>query len=194
MNIKLVFLSFLSVSLFACATAPQESEPMIEQEQVSTAAQPAQKSEADVSMEKAAAPDDPFYILMNIPYSANATVAENVMRECTMLGPQLSASVVKFAPRYNIDVVQVEGSLPDTGRTVVLEIQNVYSGGNAWIGHRKSATVNAQLLVDGKTMGTTSKTRNSGGGFWGGFKGSCDVLVRVVDALGRDIGEWLSTQ
>ena len=34
-------------------------------------------------------------------------------------------------------------------------------------------------------------TRNSGGGFGGGYKGSCSVLGRCTKALGKDIAGWL---
>ena len=34
--------------------------------------------------------------------------------------------------------------------------------------------------------------RNSRGVFGGGFKGSCSILNRTVNALARDISKWLS--
>jgi hypothetical protein len=34
--------------------------------------------------------------------------------------------------------------------------------------------------------------RVSRGGAFGGFKGSCDVLERVVTAIGNDLAEWLA--
>ncbi|MCP4391940.1 MAG: hypothetical protein GY802_26840, partial [Gammaproteobacteria bacterium] len=109
------------------------------------------------------------------------------------LGTQLSDFVMTYAPKFKIDIVQDEGPLPLEGRSVVLEIRNITSWGNAFIGHRKSATVSVELLVDGKTDAFTTKSRESGGGMWGGFKSSCDVFTRVVKTLGKDIGKWLST-
>ena len=33
--------------------------------------------------------------------------------------------------------------------------------------------------------------RNSSGGMGAGFKGSCDVLERSVNAIGKDVAAWL---
>ncbi|MEM0514100.1 hypothetical protein WCN91_01365 [Pseudoalteromonas sp. YIC-827] len=63
------------------------------------------------------------------------------------------------------------------------------SGGNAFIGHRKSASVSAKLMIDGKVVDSTSKTRNSAGG----FKGSCSVLAHTVNTLGSDIAKWVKS-
>ena len=77
-------------------------------------------------------------------------------------------------------------------QAIDLAIVQAFSGGNAFIGHRKSVTVSATLIVDGEEIDSTIKMRNSGGGFFGGFKGSCDVLAHTVNTLGSDVSEWLS--
>ncbi|MCP4284113.1 MAG: hypothetical protein GY792_06645, partial [Gammaproteobacteria bacterium] len=107
---------------------------------------------------------------------------------------QFSNSIKKYASKHGIIITQVADSLPNKGKSVVLSIEDVYSGGNAFIGHRKSARVKATLMIDGKKISSTSKTRNSGGGFMGGFKGSCSVLAHTVNTLGSDIDGWLSKQ
>ena len=67
----------------------------------------------------------------------------------------------------------------------------MYSAGNAFIGHRKSASVKAELYQDGKLIDSADYTRNSSGGFLGGFKGSCSVLEHTVNTLGNDVAKWL---
>ncbi len=135
-----------------------------------------------------------FNILVNIPYAENGNIPENVAKECQQLGKQFSNSIVKYAPKHGISVEKSGSALPTKGKSVELEIVDVYSSGNAFIGHRKSATVSAKLMMDGKEVSRTTKTRNSGGGFLGGFKSSCAVLAHTVNTLGSDVGKWLSQQ
>jgi hypothetical protein len=126
------------------------------------------------------------------PYNEHSVVADKIKSECHQLGSQLSNSLTKYALKYNLPLKQVNTSLPEQGNVVKLTIDNVFSSGNAFIGHRKSATVTAQLFVDGKMVSETQKTRNSAGGVLGGFKGSCSVLAHTVNTLGNDIAKWLS--
>ena len=126
------------------------------------------------------------------PYNEHSVVVDKIKSECHQLGNQLSNSLTKYATKYNLPLKQVNTSLPEQGNVVKLTIDNVFSSGNAFIGHRKSATVTAQLFVDGKMVSETQKTRNSAGGFLGGFKGSCSVLAHTVNTLGNDIAKWLS--
>lgn len=135
-----------------------------------------------------------FNILIKVPYAESGMIPDKVRDECTQLGAQFSTSIAKYAPKHDILINRIDGPLPASGRTVELEIVSVYSEGNAFIGHRKSVVVNAKLMLDGKEVDSTKKTRFSGGGFLGGFKGSCSVLAHTVNTLGSDIGKWLSTK
>ena len=144
----------------------------------------------DVSVSQHKNDDEVIYILAHVPYSQPDTVADNVKQECHQLGQQFSNSLIKYAKAQRIAIKQVEGELPESGKVLQLAIDNVYSGGNAFIGHRKSASVSAKLVINGKQVDSTSKTRNSAGGFLGGFKGSCSVLAHTVNTLGNDIAKW----
>ncbi|WP_105188363.1 hypothetical protein [Pseudoalteromonas sp. T1lg48] len=150
-----------------------------------------QVSEANLAKaSKSAHDNEVLYILANVPYSQPHIIADNVKNECYQLGSQFSDSLVKYAKAQRIEIKQVKAELPQTGKVLQLSIDNVYSGGNAFIGHRKSASVSAKLMIDGKVVDSTSKTRNSAGGFLGGFKGSCSVLAHTVNTLGNDIAKW----
>ena len=74
---------------------------------------------------------------------------------------------------------------------MAVEITNAISGGNAFIGHRKSMTATAELFENGQSVDTATFTRNSGGGFGAGYKSSCSVLGRCTKALGNDFANWL---
>ena len=132
-----------------------------------------------------------FVILKNIPFADNSSVPFKVKSECTEIGRQFSNSITKYSQKNGITITQSDELLSVKENILVLNIQNVYSSGNAFIGHRKSVTVEAKLMVNGKEVNRQSFTRNSSGGFMGGFKGSCSVLAHTVNTLGSDVSKWL---
>jgi len=135
-----------------------------------------------------------FNILAKIPYGKDSRINDNVKDECYLLGEQFSNSVVRYAPKNKISVTQLAEKPSDDKTFVELSIIDLFSSGNAFTGHRKSATVKGDLYVNGKLVATTTRTRDSGGGFMGGFKSSCAVLKHTVNTLGNDIGKWLATK
>jgi len=135
-----------------------------------------------------------YFILKTVPFKKENNIADNVKNECHQLGTNFSNSIIKYAQKYNLNIVQVDSKLPTEGKVINISIDNVYSGGNAFLGHRKQASVSARLTNNGKVIARTNKTRNSGGGFLGGFKGSCSVLNHTVNTLGNDIAKWLKAQ
>jgi len=77
------------------------------------------------------------------------------------------------------------------GRSLALTITNVTgAGGGAWSGP-KSMSVSGKLFQDGKEIGSFNGRRTSGGGAWGGFKGTCSILGRCAKALAKDITIWM---
>ncbi len=155
--------------------------------------EPEQKSKHTRAAEVLAS-NNVYVIIKNIPFAEKSWIPQNVKSECTEIGNQFSNSIVKYANRNGITIIQQDELLTVEKNIVVLNIQSVYSAGNAFIGHRKSVTVQAKLLVEGEEIATNSFTRNSSGGFMGGFKGSCSVLAHTVNTLGNDVGKWLSRQ
>ncbi|QSX29295.1 hypothetical protein JYB88_13900 [Shewanella cyperi] len=137
-----------------------------------------------------------IYVLNDIPYNPDKTIDEKVENECVQLGRQFSDSLVKYANGQKLKVKRVE-SLPEEGAVVKLTIDNVFSEGHAGVpfnGHQKSVTVTAHYWLNGKEVDSKEFSRNSTGGFWGGFKGSCSVLQHTVNTLGNDVAKWLKTQ
>lgn len=135
---------------------------------------------------------------INIPKSIrfgdNGVIDERIKTECKSLGNQLSNYVVEYAPKFDLHIKQIEDFNPSTGAFVDLQFVNIFSRGNAFIGHRKSTAIKADLYINGELMSSKTIARNSNGGVFGSFKSSCSVLERTVDTLGSDVGKWLSTQ
>lgn len=133
------------------------------------------------------------YLDDNIPYYDPLIIASNIKQECSSLGSALSNYIRTYSNDYNINIIQVEDpSAIKSGLVLDLKIRSAVSAGNAWIGHKKQILIAAELLKNGKKLKDFTASRNSMGGFWGGFKGSCDVLDRTVNTLGSDTAVWLS--
>jgi hypothetical protein len=52
--------------------------------------------------------------------------------------------------------------------------------------------VKGSLSQKGKILGDFKARRYSGGGMFGGYKGTCAILRRCVKTLGKDVAEWLA--
>ena len=48
-----------------------------------------------------------------------------------------------------------------------------------------------RLVEDGTEVGSFSGVRSTMGGAFGGFKGACALFVRDVEALSKDVAQWL---
>jgi hypothetical protein len=131
----------------------------------------------------------------NVPYASEGIFPENVRRECTRLGTNIGTFIKQYADQ-NGTAVELSQSIDFSSAPASLrvEIVNVVSAGNAFVGHNKSMSVTVELLSGGRVTAKNSFSRNSMGGFGAGFKGSCAVLGRVTKALGKDIAEWLKQQ
>ncbi|WP_223671094.1 hypothetical protein [Kangiella shandongensis] len=133
------------------------------------------------------------YLPQSVPYYDPMVIASNIKAECSSLGSQLSSFVKRYSTHHNIDIVRTEDITNiNKGYVLVLKIRNAMSAGNAWSGHKKQVLITADLLKNGEKVKDFTATRNSMGGVFGGFKGSCDVLQRTVNTLGSDTAIWLS--
>jgi len=133
----------------------------------------------------------PITIQNTVPYSPGNAIANNIKNEC-VLDQQLADFIKESAAESGlelrgVDVIDTNGP----GNILKLEITHAVSSGNAFIGHRKYTAIRGELFDNGKLLASFTGARNSGGGAFAGFKGSCAVLGRTVKALGNDIATWL---
>lgn len=144
-------------------------------------------SRASVSVDLATA----VKIQKNIPFKKGAPITANVKNECS-LGTKLSEFIESYSLVKKIDIVRLdEVSKSTNGQALVVSITGAVSSGNAFIGHRKYTKIDGTLFENGKRKAGFTAGRVSGGGAFGGFKGSCSVLGRTVKTLGRDVSSWL---
>lgn len=123
-----------------------------------------------------------------VPYSEDNDIADNIKTECR-IGEQLSDFLKESA---GVPVSFASGALDTSkGRVLQLEVTDAVSMGNAWMGHQKYTKVRGSLYENGKKVASFKARRNSMGGAFAGYKGSCSVLGRTVKAIAQDIGGWL---
>lgn len=126
-----------------------------------------------------------------VPFADGSIIAQKIKTEC-VIQTQLADYIAEYAREKSIDIkhaseVQSEAS----GQVLDIQIKDSVSDGNPFVGHRKSTTVVGTLYRDGEVIGNFTARRNSMGGAFAGYKGSCSVLGRTVKALGKDIAGWL---
>lgn len=128
-------------------------------------------------------------------YYDEKVIQANIKSECANLGDQFSASTAAAIQKSGWTVVKQPAlDTAASGINLKLVIINAQSGGNAFTGHKKSVSIEAELYKDGKLIDTYAGNRSSSGGFGGGFKGSCAILERCVNTLGKDVDAWLKKQ
>jgi len=137
---------------------------------------------------------DPLLVSPSADYSATGSVPENIKAECKLPAAQTESVVAALNAVGITAQAAASGAVPAKGRFLKLEITSAVSAGNAFIGHRKQVTTAAHLFQNGKEIAQTTKTRDSMGGYFGGYRGSCSVLAWCTTTLGKDIAEWVKTQ
>jgi len=122
-------------------------------------------------------------------YSSNSRIAQNIKDECK-LDRSIISYIKEAASKNGISVV-VKNNIAPNEVELKVEITDAISAGNAFIGHRKFASIAGSLTKGGQSLGSFEAARRTGGGMFGGFKGSCAVLARAVKVLGQDTVRWM---
>jgi len=131
-----------------------------------------------------------YQVPENIGYKDITIIQGNVVDECKELGQQLSAALTAELTKTGVEVQRVATLDAAAGPVIDIKISNLVSAGNAFIGHRKSASVWVELRQGSEVLGAKGFTRDTMGGAFAGFKGSCTVLERAVLVLGKDVAQW----
>lgn len=133
---------------------------------------------------------DTITVQKTMPFKKGIAITKAVRVKCR-LPEKLSIFVQKYSKK-SADIKVVDGSLKDIeGKVLDIKIINVHGpGGGAYTG-AKYVAVEGKLMENGKVISSFIGARYSGGGFYGGFKGTCSILGRCVKAIGKDVAKWL---
>lgn len=135
---------------------------------------------------------DTIKVLHTIDYHPDASIQHNIQTECTALGKKLSDFTKQFGDAYDVGIELVDTiDINASGKVLEVHIIDAISSGNGFIGHKKYVKIRGTLWENGEKVAEFTGGRYSGGGAFGGYKGSCAVLGRCVKALGKDIARWL---
>lgn len=134
-----------------------------------------------------------IHIAEKIPYEDEGRIDHRITSECSEIGSRISQAIEKYAQEKQLNIVR-DGKTDTATAYADLKITSAMSAGNAFVGHAKGMSVYGELYQNGKLVHKTTFNRNSMGGMFGGFKGSCSVLYRTGNALGKDIANWLAAQ
>ncbi len=123
-------------------------------------------------------------------YSDDAVVTQAIRNECE-LEERFPEFVQEFGARHDIRFEERGDANPaDGGQVLMVEITQARNDGNAWSGHRAFSEAEGTLYEDGEAVADFTSRRISGGGAFGGFKGTCSVMGRTIRAMGSDIAAW----
>jgi hypothetical protein len=138
----------------------------------------------------AQAEDTTYTLARSVPFAEDSMASADVKASCT-LDTRLPEFVRKAAKRGVKVVISDEPLENVAGKVLYLRIIHVLgTGGGAWSG-AKSVTVEGELVENGEVIGSFTASRYSSGGAFGGFKGTCAILGRCIQSIGKDIAAWL---
>jgi hypothetical protein len=135
-----------------------------------------------------AAAAEPVKVARTAAFADGSGASDKVQAEC-----QLETKVPAFLDEFSNDIELVDGAPGSSGRVLELRITSVHAPGGGAFSGGKSLTVSGTLRQDGTEIGDFVATRFSGGGAWGGYKGTCAIIGRCAKTIGKDIAGWLSS-
>jgi hypothetical protein len=130
-------------------------------------------------------------IIKPIAFKKDAYIRDAVKQECNLDG-KLVQFIEQYAAGQYANIVTDSNTAPADAQVLTIEFEDVQgAAGGAWSG-AKSVVIKGSLSQKGKMLGDFKARRYSGGGMFGGYKGTCAILGRCVKTLGRDVSEWLA--
>ncbi len=188
MRLKFLYLVLL-IGFYGCASTNNNSPVARE-----TSPQPSEASAKPIKHSGTG-----VLVIRQIGFKEDAYIRDAVKKECN-LGGKLTQFIVENASDQFGQIITDSTSMPANAQVLTIEIEHVEGGGGGWSGRRglfggrggNMVGISGKLTQKGKLLGDFKGSRYSGGGAFGGFKGTCAILGRCVKTLGSDVAGWLA--
>ncbi|MCD6433261.1 MAG: hypothetical protein J7L21_04395 [Sulfurimonas sp.] len=129
-------------------------------------------------------------VYINSKATFTGAVASNIKAEC-QIDTQVMTWIKNYSAKHNINVI-IGGKPSATESVLKISITDAVSSGNMAVGHNKFITISGKLYKGKKLTSSFKASRRSGGGYFGGYRGSCSVLGSCAKTLGKDTALWLA--
>ncbi len=135
---------------------------------------------------------DELTMQQSVPYGKGVVVSHAVRSQCK-LQTKIPHYIKLYAMKRGIRVHLAHHNMHRVkGRKLLITIVHASSrGGGAWSG-RKSVTISGTLKQGHRTIARFTAGRHTGGGMFGGYKGTCSLLGRSAKRIGKDVALWLT--
>lgn len=133
----------------------------------------------------------PVAVQETIPFSEDADVRQAVKDQCE-LQTKTPNFVKVFGRRNGIDVQLVDNlDKTDIDRKLYLTITEAHAPAGGGFSGLKWMIVDGELHENGKKIADVKSRRNTTGGYFAAYKGTCDIIGRSTEAIGQDLANWL---
>lgn len=131
--------------------------------------------------------DAPIRMLDPVPYARDSDVPARIRNECTKLGHEI-AFMVHGLMRGKVRLVQGKLPITSAGSVLQVEIADVASDGNAFLGQNQSITLRGTLYRDGSKVASFVARRSNQAD---NLLTACANLNSLAPNFARDISRWL---
>lgn len=130
-------------------------------------------------------------LLVQVPavFDPGAPIAESVRAECAVDRAVGSHAFSALAARMPGTQAIADPQQAGSAKVLRLNLVSVMGVGGGRYSGRKTITVRAELVQDGKLLSTRTLTR--GTGVFGMISGTCGLMEKIAMALGKDLSVWV---
>lgn len=134
---------------------------------------------------------EPIAVQKNIPFSENSNVRDAVRAECK-LQTKTPHYVEVFGKRKGLKIKLVEDlDTTNIDRKLHLTITEAHAPAGGGFSGLKWMIVEGTLTENGRKIADVKVRRNTTGGYFAAYKGTCDIVGRCTEAIGQDLANWL---
>lgn len=135
-------------------------------------------------------PRNVIYLSQEASYVDASTIDREVLATCFL--PRRGAELIEITSRAaGYDMIRDENAVKARkGRVLQVEIVDIVSYRGGLVGHLKMVLIRGRLYEDGNEISSFFARRRSTGGLVADRE-ACPVLWRCLEALARDVTQWL---